>query len=147
MPSQLPEVLEFMQVLWRLVHGLEQRSKQMAARTGITGPQRLVIRLVGLDPRISASALAARLHVHPSTVTGVLGRLERQGLLSRRPYARDRRRTELTLSARGRRVNRMRADTAEATIGGALRRLSARDRTSARRALAAIAARLERGMS
>jgi DNA-binding MarR family transcriptional regulator len=147
MPSQLPEVLEFMQVLWRLVHGLEQRSKQMAARTGITGPQRLVIRLVGLDPRISASELAARLHVHPSTVTGVLGRLERQGLLSRRPYARDRRRTELTLSARGRRVNRMRADTAEATIGGALRRLSARDRTSARRALAAIAARLERGMS
>jgi len=144
MAHQLPEVLEFMQVLWRLVHGLEQRSKRMAARTGITGPQRLVIRLVGLDPRISASELAARLHVHRSTVTGVLARLERQGLLSRRPYAPDRRRTELTLSARGRRVNRMRADTAEATIGQALRRLSARERTSTRRALARIAERLER---
>jgi DNA-binding MarR family transcriptional regulator len=144
MPTQLPEVLEFMQVLWRLVHGLEQRSKRMAVRTGITGPQRLVIRLVGLDPRISASELAALLHVHRSTVTGVLRRLERQGLLSRRPYARDRRRTELTLSARGQKVNRMRGDTAEASIGEALRRLSPRDRTATRRALATIAERLER---
>jgi DNA-binding MarR family transcriptional regulator len=145
MPKRLPEALEFMQVLWRLVHGLEQRSKRMAARTGITGPQRLVIRLVGLDPRISASELAARLHVHRSTVTGVLRRLERQGLLSRRPSARDRRRTEVTLSARGRRANRLRANTAEVTIGLALRRLSTRDRTSTRRALATIAERLERG--
>jgi DNA-binding MarR family transcriptional regulator len=147
MAKQLPEVLDFMQVLWRLVHGLEQRSKRTAARTGITGPQRLVIRLVGLDPKISASELAALLHLHRSTVTGVLRRLERQGLLSRRPYVHDRRRAELTLSARGQKVNRMRTDTAEATIGNALQRLSARDRTCTRRALAAIAEDLERAIS
>jgi MarR family transcriptional regulator, organic hydroperoxide resistance regulator len=145
--EKLPEVLDFMQVLWRVVHGLERRSKRMAVRTGITGPQRLVMRLVGLDPKISASELAVLLHVHRSTMTGVLRRLERQGLLSRRPYAPDRRRAELTLSERGQKVNRTRTDTAEARIGDALQCLSARDRASTRRALAAIAERLERGIS
>jgi MarR family transcriptional regulator, organic hydroperoxide resistance regulator len=145
--AKLPEVLDFMQVLWRVVHGLERRSKRMAVRTGVTGPQRLVIRLVGLDPRISASELAALLHVHRSTMTGVLRRLEHQGMLSRRPYAHDRRRSELTLSARGQKMNRTRSDTAEARIGDALQCLSTRDRLCTRRALAAIAERLERGIS
>src|SRR5205823_282186 len=120
----LPEVLEFMQVLWRLVHGLEQRSKRMAAQTGVTGPQRLVVRLVGLYPGISASELAAILHVHPSTITGVLRRLEQQRLLVRGAGADDRRRAVLTLTGLGEKVNRGRRETAEAMVGAALRGLS-----------------------
>jgi DNA-binding MarR family transcriptional regulator len=145
MSKPLPEVLEFMQLLWRVVHALEQRSKRMAAATGITGPQRLVVRLVGLYPGISATGLATLLHVHPSTVTGVLRRLEQQGLLAREPDQDDRRRAVLTLSASGRRVNRMRSGTAEASVGEALLQLSGRDRACARRVLDVIASRLERG--
>ena len=144
MERRLPEVLEFMQVMWRVVHGFEQRSKLMAARTGVTGPQRLVVRLVALHPGISATELASLLHLHPSTVTGVLQRLARQGLLIREAHADDRRRAVLTLSARGRRVNRRAAGTVEFDIGRVLRRLSAQDRGCARRVLEAIAARVER---
>jgi DNA-binding MarR family transcriptional regulator len=146
MTRPLPEVLEFMQVLWRLVHGLEQRSKRMAVTAGITGPQRLVLRLVGLYPGISATELSGVLHLHPSTVTGVLRRLEQQGLLAREPHAKDRRRAVLTLSAKGAKVNRMRAGTAEGDVGDALQRLSRRDRACARRVLATIAERIERGL-
>ena len=147
MTRPLPEVLEFMQVLWRIVHGLEQRSKKMAALSGVTSPQRLVIRMVGLYPGISATDLATLLHVHPSTVTGVLRRLERQGLLARRVHPDDGRRAVLTLTADGRRVDRLRKGTAEAAVGDALLRLSRRNRNCTRRALDVIAECVERALA
>lgn len=142
--KRLPEVLEFMQVLWRVVHGLEQRSKGMAARKGITGPQRFVVRMVGLHPGISAMDLAALLHLHPSTVTGVLRRLQVQGLLEREAHADDRRRAVLTLTAAGRRVNRLRTGMAEGAVRDALQLLPLRDRKCARRVLETVAFQLER---
>jgi DNA-binding MarR family transcriptional regulator len=143
--QRLPDVLDFMQVLWRVVHGLDRASKRLAAETGITGPQRLVLRILGLRPGISASELAAVLHVHPSTITGVLRRLERQKLIARHSHADDRRRAVLVLTAVGRRINRPRAGTAEAAVAEVLRRLDAADRDCTRRALDAIADRLARG--
>jgi hypothetical protein len=67
--SGLPDVLQFMQLLWAVVHGLERISKRMAGDIGVTGPQRLVLRVVGLFPGMSAGDLATVLHVHPSTLT------------------------------------------------------------------------------
>src|SRR5688572_15630298 len=43
----LGEVLSFMQLLWAVTHGLESTSKRMLAAVGVTGPQRLVLRLIG----------------------------------------------------------------------------------------------------
>ena len=91
----LGEVLDFMRLLWALDHALQKRSKQMQAELGITGPQRLVIRIVGRFPGIPAGQLAGILHLHPSTLTGILARLEHRGLITRRSDPRDRRRTLL----------------------------------------------------
>ena len=73
----LGEQLEFMRLLWAIDHGLQTRSKRMAAALGVTGPQRLVIRIVGRFPGVSAGQLARILHLDPSTLTGILRRLER----------------------------------------------------------------------
>jgi DNA-binding MarR family transcriptional regulator len=135
----LPEVLNFMQVLWRVVHGVERASKQMAVIRGVTGPQRLVLRLVGLCPGVSAGALASTLHVHPSTLTGVLARLERQGLLKRDAHPNDGRRAVLRLTARGQRLNSVRHGTVEAGLERALRNVGPRDQVCARRVLTAVA--------
>ena len=75
---ELPDVLQFMQLLWAVVHGLEKTSKKMRGAIGVTGPQRLVLRVVGLFPGLSAGDLANILHIHPSTLTGVLQRLVTQ---------------------------------------------------------------------
>lgn len=135
----MPEVLQFMQLLWRIVHGAEQRSKRMSVGLGITGPQRLVLRIVGLEPGISPGRLAATLHVHPSTLTGVLRRLERQRLLSRIPNRGDLRKVHLWLTPTGDRLNRSVRGTVEAAVQSALRGVSRRDRACTRRTLAAIA--------
>ena len=101
-PPRLGEGLDFMRLLWALEHALARASRRMEAIIGLTGPQRLVIRIVGRFPGISPGHLAALLHVDPSTLTGVLGRLEGRGLLSRRRDPRDRRRVLLGLTAGGR---------------------------------------------
>ena len=46
----LGEELDFMRLLWAVDHGLQQRSKRMAAEIGLTGPQRLVIRIAVVSP-------------------------------------------------------------------------------------------------
>ena len=138
----LPDVLQFMQLIWALAHGLDRASKRMGDEIGVTGPQRLVLRLVGLRPGLSAGDLAAVLHVHPSTLTGVLQRLVTQRLLAREDDPQDRRRAVLTLTARGGRVNAVGRGTVEAAVAAALEGISARDRAATQRVLARLAAEL-----
>jgi MarR family transcriptional regulator, organic hydroperoxide resistance regulator len=116
----LGEVLEFMRLIWGISHGLQSTSKRMEAELGITGPQRLVIRIVGRRPGALAGQLAQTLHLHPSTLTGVLRRLENRGLLERTRGERDRRESRLRLTPAGRAVDRRHAGTVEAAVRRAL---------------------------
>jgi DNA-binding MarR family transcriptional regulator len=138
----LPDALQFMQLLWAVVHGLERTSKQMRGRIGVTGPQRLVLRVVGLFPGLSAGDLAVILHVHPSTVTGVIQRLVTHGLLVRADDPRDRRRAVLHLTRRGGRADATRRATVESAITEALDGMNKRDREAARRVLRHLAQHL-----
>ena len=142
-PAALPDVLEFMQLLWAVVHGLERSSKRMSSAIGVTGPQRLVLRVVGLFPGLSAGDLATIMHVHPSTLTGVLQRLTSQQLLSRVDDPRDRRRAILRLTKGGRRVNAVRAGTVESAVAAALRGVRGVDRAATKRVLERLARHLQ----
>jgi MarR family transcriptional regulator, organic hydroperoxide resistance regulator len=141
----LPDVLAFMQLLWAVVHGVESRSKRMRSEIGVTGRQRLVLRIVGLFPELSAGDLAAVLHVHPSTLTGLLRRLTAQGLLRRTEDIRDRRRVMLSLTSRGTRVNTIHERTVEAAVGAALRGVTPAQRAATRQVLLRIAKHLNGG--
>ena len=104
-PDPLPDlgkVLEFLQLIWAVDQGLQRSSKQMEMTTGITISQRIVIRIVGRFPGIPAGHLARLLHIHPGTLSGMVNRLERQGLVRRRQDPRDGRRTLLGLTEKGR---------------------------------------------
>ena len=92
-PPTLPvgDAIDFLRLIWAVDHALQRRSKSMAATLGITGPQRLVIRIIGRFPSIHAKQLAAILHLHPSSLTGIVKRLERRDLVRRWPDKRDRR--------------------------------------------------------
>lgn len=111
-----------MQQLWGLTHALEVQSKRMARNLGVTGPQRLVIRVLGQSPGLSARDIANILGIHPSTLTGVLNRLEIQGFIIREIDAEDRRRMRFTLSRAGKRIDRERKGTVEAAVRRALGR-------------------------
>ncbi len=116
------ETLQFMQRLWDLVHALDVRSKRMVSTVGVTGPQRLVIRVIGQLTEPTASDIAATLKMHPSTLTGIVSRLQKQGLISRALDKDDRRRSRFKLTDRGLKVDRERKGTVEAAIRRALGR-------------------------
>lgn len=139
--DDLGPVLEFMKLLWALDHGLQSASKRMESRFGITGPQRLVVRIVGRFPGISAGALAEVLHVHPSTLTGVLRRLENRGMLLRRNDPKDARRALFGLTPRGRKMDTLRTGTVEQAVRRVLARLP-EDAVAAERIFVALAAEL-----
>jgi DNA-binding MarR family transcriptional regulator len=136
-------VLSFMRTLWGVNHALESTSRRMKARLGVTGPERMILRLVGRSPGVAAGELARILRVHPSTLTGPLKRLVRRGLLVRRVDGADARRALFTLTARGETIDRMRRGTVEAAIRGALGTLPDREVRVAAAVLDALARAME----
>jgi MarR family transcriptional regulator, organic hydroperoxide resistance regulator len=141
--SRLGEVLEFMKLLWAVDHGLQSASKRMEAKMGVTGPQRLVIRILGRYPGISAGQLADILQLHPSTLTGVLKRLQERGVIERRTDPNDGRRALLGLTARGRELDSLRAGTVESAVRQALKALPRRKLEATQDVLAALAKALQ----
>jgi DNA-binding MarR family transcriptional regulator len=138
---KLGPVLDFLRLLWAVDHALQSGSKRMEISLGVTGPQRLVLRIVGRFPGISAGEVAQILHVHPSTLTGVLRRLQARALLQRRVDPNDARRALFTLSAKGRKLDSLQTGTVEAAVRRALSRLP--DRVSpAQELLTALAEEL-----
>jgi DNA-binding MarR family transcriptional regulator len=139
----LGSVLSFMRTLWGVNHALESTSRRMKARLGVTGPERMILRLVGRAPGVAAGELARILRVHPSTLTGPLKRLVRRGLLVRRVDAADARRALFTLTARGETIDRTRRGTVEAAVRDALGTLPDRDVRVAAAVLDALARAME----
>ncbi|HZX94764.1 MAG TPA: MarR family transcriptional regulator [Myxococcales bacterium] len=112
----LGAVLDFMRLLWAVDHALQSASKRMETSFGVTGPQRLVLRIVGRFPGIAAGRVAEILHVHPSTLTGILKRLETRGMLQRKADPRDARRALFSLTAKGRKLDTVRTGTVEQAV-------------------------------
>ena len=137
--ASLGEVLDFMRVLWAVDHGLQSRSKRMGREIGVTGPQRVVIRLVGRFPGISAGELADLLHLHPSTLTGILSRLLDRELVSRESDPLDARRALFKLTSDGRKLDQTKSGTVEAAVRKALSKVPATRLEAAREVLESIA--------
>jgi MarR family transcriptional regulator, organic hydroperoxide resistance regulator len=146
MQTELPvgDAIDFLRLIWAVDHGLQRRSKSMAAVLGITGPQRLVIRIIGRFPSIHAKQLADILHLHPSSLTALVKRLERRGLVRRRPDGRDRRRWLLALTRKGQALNREAPGTIEVAVERTLHGTARRDLDGARVVLGALARELDR---
>lgn len=139
---ELGEALDFLRLIWAVDHGLHRASKRTETELGVTGPQRLVLRIVGRFPGIPAGHLARLLHVHPSTLTGVLQRLEQHGLLRRRADPRDARRSLMGLTDKGRRLDAQAEDTEEAAIRAVLKRTPPEKLKAAREVLESISVSL-----
>jgi DNA-binding MarR family transcriptional regulator len=139
---QLDPTLDFMRLLWSIEHGLQKRSKRMKAEHGITGPQRLVVRVVSQFPGISAGDLARVVKLHPSTITGILQRLVSARLLRRERDPEDSRRVRLWVTAKAARHSRPSSGTVERTVRRVLKEARPSDVQRARAVLARLARQL-----
>jgi DNA-binding MarR family transcriptional regulator len=94
-------IQECMQSLRRIVKALENYSHSVEKRFDLTGPQLWALWEVGHSGPLALKDLAARMHLEPSTVVGVVDRLVAKDLLVRNPDPGDRRRISLAPTAKG----------------------------------------------
>src|SRR3954465_5527311 len=87
-----------------IVRALRESSRQAERAGGMSGAQLFVLqRLAGAAP-LSLNELAQRTHTHQSSVSVVVTKLARRGLVARARAAADGRRLEITLTPAGRAV-------------------------------------------
>lgn len=142
---RLEPALDFLRLLWAIEHRLQRVSKRMEATHGITGPQRLVLRILLERPDLTARELSDVLHLHASTVTGILQRLEKKHLVIRTRDEDDNRRIKLRVHASVKSLIARPDGTIEAAIRPALASLAPARVRNAQATLAAIAEALENG--
>jgi DNA-binding MarR family transcriptional regulator len=135
--------LDFLGLLWAVDHDLQAFSKRMENQIGVTGAQRLALRLIGRRPKLPSGTLAEQMRLHPSTVTGIVSRLHRKRLISRSKDRQDGRRVLLSLTAGGAAINRSTQGTVEAAVRRVLRESDAVELFSVRTMLARLRHQLE----
>jgi DNA-binding MarR family transcriptional regulator len=140
----LGPTLGFMSAVWRLNHALERTSKHMEAALGVTGQQRMIIRIVGRYPAITAGELARALWIDAGTLSAALKRLEARKLVERRRSADDRRKVMLYLTPEGKTFDVPAAATVESAVATTLAGIPEDVATSARQVLEALETELNR---
>ncbi len=90
--------------LRRLMRAVDLQSRRLVEQCGLTVPQLLVLRQVAGAGRVAVGELAQRVRLSQPTVTGIVDRLERRGLVSRERSERDRRCVIVMATPAGREV-------------------------------------------
>jgi len=86
--------------LRQIIRAIDLHSRRLVQDHGLTGPQLVLLKALGHD-ELSSGELARRVSLSQGTVTGVLDRLERRGLIVRARSEEDRRRVIVRLTEAG----------------------------------------------
>src|SRR5262245_6956123 len=81
---------------WAIRQILRRATDKDIARTNLTGPQISVLRILVASDGLSLKELSQRVRLAHSTVSGIVDRLEREGLVQRASDDHDRRFSHIT---------------------------------------------------
>ena len=125
------------EALMRLIHQVTASSSERPTLE-LNVRQRLILQCLGLDGDQRIAAIGQRLGLSPSTMTGLVDRLEDQGYVRRRPHASDRRVKVLALSRKGSATFRRETDFYRLLVDEILETLGGDARQVVLRALGAL---------
>ena len=93
---------EILAALRRIIRAVDLHSKYLAQRYGLTGPQLVVLQFLEQRGAQTTGQLAAGVSLGQATLSDILERLEKRGLVARKRSTSDRRRVINELSSAGR---------------------------------------------
>ena len=96
--SEVDQVLEAIIYLYTESRRI---TKELAKRADLTGPQLTVVKLLQTVGDLSLSELSDKIRAQNSTVTGIIDRMEREGLVLRERSKEDRRVVHIRLTPKG----------------------------------------------
>ncbi|KAA5801634.1 MarR family transcriptional regulator [Alkalicaulis satelles] len=88
--------------LRRIIRAVDIRSRELERETGLTAPQLVLLQALGREAEATPKSLSRAVSLSPPTVTAILDRLERAGLVTRRRSPRDGRSVIAELTPAGR---------------------------------------------
>jgi len=94
-------ISEIMQSLRRIIKSLQDYSQTVYSHFGITGPQLWALKTISKRGSLSLGELSKGMYLHPSTVSGVVDRLEKKGYVVRDRTEKDRRVIKVQLTPKG----------------------------------------------
>ena len=127
----------------RMVRALELYSKEVDVRFHLTAPQLWALWELGKDGPLSLKDLSERIQLHPSTVVGVVDRLESKGLVTRKGDTVDRRRVKLSLTAAGRALRKKAPHPAQGRLLMKLQDMSEKQVSDVHKALITLVKAME----
>lgn len=77
--------------LRRIIRAIDLHSRSLIQTHGISGPQALILQQIVQNREITAGRLAKNVHLSKPTISGILLRLEKRGLIQREVDTHDRR--------------------------------------------------------
>src|SRR5690348_8228653 len=101
MAENANKVADIIDNIRRVFQVMNEQSKQAEKNTGITGPQLWAIKTIAEFAPIKGADLARRMYLHPTTIVGILDRLEARGLVMKTRSRVDRRIVEVELTEQG----------------------------------------------
>ena len=96
---EIADVLDNLRRVFKVVHRYSKRAEKVG---GLTGPQVWAMKVLAESAPIRVTDLARRMYLHPSTVVGILDRLEQHAQVKRTRSEKDHRGVTVSLTAKGR---------------------------------------------
>lgn len=139
LPVDAPERRRLPPLLRKAWYGLNQAFRRRIAHLQITPDQFTVMRTLRESEGLTQRQLTQFMSSDPNTVASLLERMERAGLVERRPHARDRRAHQVALKPAGHRKYELAREIAVRLQTEVLEQLPAEKRESFLADLAAMA--------
>lgn len=140
--SQQPDLDAVVEAIVYLYTESRRITKGLASEYGLTGPQLAVMKMLEPVGKLSLSELSDRIRARNSTVTGIIDRMEREGLVERRRSEEDRRVVHIVLTRQGRQLASEIPVEPVQIFRQVLSELSTRDASDLKRILTRLARRV-----
>jgi len=99
--TRKPYEQRVLRALRQVIRAVDLHSRWMLSKYKITGPQLITLLTIEKEAPVTASAIASHILLSPSTVIGILDRLETKGLVQRDRDLKDRRMIWISLTEKG----------------------------------------------
>ncbi|ARP94756.1 MarR family winged helix-turn-helix transcriptional regulator [Bordetella genomosp. 13] len=137
--------LRILRALRRITRSIALHSRQLSAVSHITAPQLMCLRTVIAGGPMTATSISREIHVSPSTVVGILDRLEDKGLIRRERGREDRRIVFVSATDAGRTLASEAPSPLQKHLADALNALPELEQATITLALERIVALMEQG--
>lgn len=118
--SQASYDLRILQSLRRIIRAVDIHSRRLSTQHNITGPQLACLLTIQECGSLTSANLAKKVHLSPSTVVGIMDRLEEKKLVERKRDRKDRRQVYICITAAGRHLIAMAPSLLQDTLSTAL---------------------------